>query len=219
MKIESKIIWDLPLRVFHWLLMFAVIAAIASAKAGNLFVHEKAGISVLSLILFRVIWGFIGSHHARFANFLATPKAVFAYIKKRWAGDRKHYPGHAPTGAWATLAILLVLGGMGSFGLMAQNDILYRAPLADFVGEFSKTATNFHHIGERVVIAVIALHIIALLVYRYGLKIKLLPAMLHGGKDEAAPPISKTKQIFGLVLLATILIIAHSLGMIGNRYY
>lgn len=215
----QAVIWDLPLRVFHWLLVAAVIASIASAKLGNTFVHEKAGITVAALVVFRLIWGFAGSHHARFARFLVGPGRVIGYLKARRDGDRQAHPGHAPTGGWATLVILLVFGAMASLGLMAHDDVLYEGPLAGWAGSFSTTATRLHHLGEKIVFAVIALHLLAMLAYGFLLKINLVPAMIHGGSDPARPPISWQHQLAGMVLLAGILAIAHSLGMMGDRFY
>ena len=203
------VIWDLPLRLFHWLLMLAVIGAIASAKLGSTFWHEKAGLSVAALIVFRIIWGFVGSHHARFSNFLTSPLKVFAYIKSRINGDRSHYPGHMPTGAWATVAILLIIGAMATLGMMSTDDVLYYGPLASLVGDFSSTATSLHHMGERAVFAIIGLHVAALVIYFVALKINLLPAMVFGGEDKSVSPISTTRQIAGLVLMATLLLTAH----------
>lgn len=216
---KSVEIWDIPLRLFHWLLMVSVIASIGSVKAGNMFVHEKAGISVAALLIFRVIWGFAGNRHARFAHFLTGPGRVIAYIKSRMGGERGIHPGHAPTGGWATMVILMVFAGMASMGLMAHDDVLYEGPLAAWAGDFTDTATRLHHLGEKLVFAVIAMHLLAMLIYRFWLKINLVPAMLHGGRDEVRQPSSKTRQIAGVMVLAAVLITAHALGMSGERFY
>ena len=220
---RKPVVWDLPLRLFHWLLTLSVIAAVASVKTGNMFVHEKAGITVATLVVFRLVWGFAGSRHARFAEFMTGPAAVLSYIRKRLAGDRAYHPGHAPTGGWATVMILAVLAGMATMGLMAEDDVLYQGPLAVWAGDFTKTATKLHHIGEKFVIAVVVLHLLALLVYRMWLKINLLPPMIHGGVDSAASANPKaptaSRQIAGVALLAAMLAVAHALGMIGFRLY
>lgn len=210
-------VWDLPLRVFHWGLMLSVFGAIASGKNGELYWHEKCGLTVLGLVVFRIIWGFVGSHHARFQHFVRAPKAVIAYIKSRRAGDRSHQPGHAPTGAYATLAILGILLAMASLGTMSHDDILYEGPLAAYVGGFSDTAKSLHHIGEKFVFLIIALHLLALLVYRFKLKIKLLPAMVKGGTSKGITPISRRHQAAGFLLMAVAVGLAHSLSFLGDR--
>lgn len=221
---KHPVVWDLPLRLFHWLLVLSVIAAVGSVKTGNMFVHEKAGITVAGLVVFRLVWGLVGSRHARFSRFVRGPLAVAAYIRKRLGGDRAYHPGHAPTGGWATVLMLAVLAGMASLGLMANDDVLYQGPLASWAGDFSGTATTLHHIGERFVIAVVVLHLLALLAYRVLLGINLLPPMIHGGEDNGPDGgsdsgTSTAYQVSGVVLLAAILAVGHGLGMGGLRYY
>ena len=138
----STPIWDFPLRLFHWLLMLAIIGAIASGKAENWFVHEKMGLAVLGLIGFRLIWGMIGGHHARFLNFPLRMSSLKAYLRERGSGHRHHHPGHAPTGAWATLLMLAVFGAIAVSGTMSNNDILFEGPLAAWVGNNSDTVTE-----------------------------------------------------------------------------
>ena len=75
---KHGVIWDLPLRLFHWGLVLAVLGAVISSKNGMMFWHEKMGLTVLGLLGFRIIWGFVGSHHARFSNFLVSPSKVVA---------------------------------------------------------------------------------------------------------------------------------------------
>lgn len=213
------VIWDLPLRVFHWLLLVAVVGSIVSSRVGDNFWHEKSGITVAGLVVFRLIWGIVGSHHARFSNFLVGPMAVLAYIRWRVNGARDHAPGHGPTGAWATMVILAFLVGMASLGLMSNDDVLYEGPLVAWVGSFTDTASTLHRRGEWFLFGLIGLHLAAIVFYRLGLKIRLLPAMIHGGRDTARPPVSARRQVAGMLLLITVLGVAHGLGMIGDRYY
>ena len=212
-------IWDLPLRVFHWSLAIAVFVAIGSAKNGVMYVHEKAGLTVLGLVIFRIIWGFVGSHHARFKNFMTMPKSVLDYIQTRRLGDRQHRPGHAPTGAYATLAILMVLLAMASFGTMANDDVLYEGPLAAYVGDFTNQARRIHHLIEKLVFLLIALHFLAIATYRFKLGIKLIPPMVTGGRDDTIIKISRRHQIFGLVLMAAIVAATQSIGVLGDRFF
>ncbi len=213
------VIWDLPLRLFHWALLVSVVGAIGSGKNGFMFWHEKFGLTIIGLVVFRIIWGFVGSHHARFANFMVGPKKVVSYIALRRRGDRSHIPGHAPTGAYATILILAVLLVMAALGTMSNDDILYEGPLAAYVGAFTHDARSYHHLMEKAVFFVIALHVIALVVYRLALKINLIPAMVHGGKDLNVMPISRGRQWAGLMLLVLAVLAAQSLGLLGDRFY
>ena len=182
-KIEDEVggmIWDLPLRLFHWLLAVAVIVSIGSVKNENMFVHEKSGLTILGLLGFRLVWGLIGSHHARFVHFVKSPGEVISYIRGRFAGNRDHQPGHAPSGGYATMAILLVLSVMASLGLMANDDVLYEAPLAAWAGEFTQPASFWHRRIEVLIFAIIVLHLAAIATYRFLLGQNLIPAMIHG---------------------------------------
>ena len=218
-NLKGGAIWDFPLRVFHWGLAIAVFVAIGSAKNGVMYVHEKAGLTVLGLVIFRIIWGFMGSHHARFKNFMTMPKAVWAYIQSRRKGDRSYHPGHAPTGAYATLAILMVLLAMASFGTMANDDVLYEGPLAAYVGDFTNEARRIHHMIEKLVFLIIALHLVAIAVYRFKLGIKLIPPMVTGGRDDTITKISRRRQIFGFVLMAACVAATQSIGLMGDRFF
>lgn len=212
-------VWDVPIRLFHWMLMLAVIGSVISGKTENWFWHEKMGLTILGLVGFRLIWGVIGTRHARFANFPLSPRGVISYMRSRLSGDRHRVPGHAPTGAWATILLLAVLGSMASFGSMANNDVLFEGPLAAWAGEYSNTATDWHKTLEPVLFIVLAAHILALLIYRIWLKINLVPAMVTGGQDTSIQPFSRRHQMAGILLLLAMVTGAQLLGLIGERYY
>lgn len=108
---------------------------------------------------------------------------------------------------------------MAIFGSMANNDILFEGPLAAWAGDFSSTASDAHNTLQWAVFGVIALHLLAIIIYRVWLKIKLTPAMVTGGINHDAPPISLSKQIFGVILLIAMVAGAESLALIGDRFY
>lgn len=213
---QTGIVWDIPVRIFHWGLVISTIGAVASSKIGIMFWHEKMGLTILGLIGFRIIWGFVGTPHARFRHFMVRPRAVIHYIKQRLGGDRTYHPGHAPTGAYATVLILLIFGVMAILGTMAHDDIFYEGPLAAYVGGFSDNARHYHHMMERLIIAVLVLHLLAILVYRLALKIDLLSPMIKGGQDKAVPPPSLLHQTMGIILLVAMVGAAHSLSLLGG---
>ena len=221
-KIEDEaggMIWDLPLRLFHWLLAVAVIVSIGSVKNENMFVHEKSGLTILGLLAFRLVWGLVGSHHARFVHFVRSPGEVIAYISRRFAGNRDHHAGHAPSGGYATVAILLVLSVMASLGLMSNDDVLYEAPLAAWAGEFTQTASFWHRRIEVLIFAIIVLHLAAIAAYRFLLGQNLIPAMIHGGRDSNTAPVSWRLQVSGVVLLSGFVLLAQFLGYDASRFY
>ena len=108
---------------------------------------------------------------------------------------------------------------MASLGLMANDDVLYEGPLAAFVGDFTNQARQYHHNVSKLVIVMIIIHLAAIAIYRFKLKIKLIPAMVHGGKDDKTRRLSGSHQLFGLILMAACIAASQSIGLIGDRFY
>ena len=129
MKISVHI-WDWPLRLFHWLLVLAVVGSFATGKLGGNLTdwHARLGGLVLGLLVFRLIWGFIGSTHARFANFFPTFSRLALYLRGEWQGV-----GHNPAGALAIFALLATLALLVATGLFANDDIGFEGPLFHLV--------------------------------------------------------------------------------------
>jgi cytochrome b len=181
-------VWDLPIRVFHWLLLALVVFSFISIKIGGNWVqyHEYSGYAILTLLLFRLAWGLIGSQTARFSDFVTSPANTLRYLKGQAA---KASLGHNPLGAWSVLGLLFVLLLQATTGLIIDDEIATKGPLADKVpAAWVALATTIHRINEKVILALVALHIIAIIVYtRRGEK--LINAMWTGLKvSEAHQP-------------------------------
>ena len=116
-------IWDLPTRLFHWLLVALIAGAFITENLGVMEWHGRVGLAILGLIVFRIIWGFVGSTYARFCTFIRGPQAIKAYLKGEW-----HGLGHNPLGALSVLGILATVGlqvGTGLFQMMtAASSVL-----------------------------------------------------------------------------------------------
>jgi len=177
-------VWDLPTRLFHWLLVALIAFSWWSAENDELDLHIWAGMAVLSLLLFRLLWGLFGSSTARFASFVRGPRAVLAYLK-----DANSWPfaGHTPLGALSVLALLGVIAAEVGLGLVAvDEDGLAEGPLAHLVSlDMSDIATDLHEDLFNVLLALIALHLAAILYYRLRGK-RLAGAMVTG--KGALPP-------------------------------
>jgi cytochrome b len=177
-------VWDLPIRVFHWLLAALVVGAFVTAKIGGtaMILHERFGVAILALVIFRLVWGVVGSRHARFASFLKGPGAVIAAVRQGWQGL-----GHSPLAGWSVLALLGALGLQAISGLFANDDIAFEGPLAARVsGRVSRWLTDLHHTNEWVLIALIGLHLAAIAWYALVAKRNLVRPMISG--DAPAPP-------------------------------
>jgi len=174
-------LWDLPVRIFHWSLVAAVTAVIATGKIGGDMMewHGRAGLAIVGLVAFRLSWGFLGSTHARFTSFLPSPAGILAYLQGRWRGI-----GHNPLGALSVLALLAVLGVQAGTGLFSNDDIAFTGPLIDLVDEeVSQLLTGWHHKLVNVIFALLGLHIAAIFYYVKFKKDNLVKPMVTGWKD------------------------------------
>ena len=119
------LVWDLPVRLFHWLLVMLVIVSFVTGELGGTWmqIHLWSGYTILGLLLFRLAWGFIGGHHARFSSFVRGPNAVRRYARTLWDRSAPRHLGHNPLGGWSVLAMLLLLLFQVATGLFANDDI------------------------------------------------------------------------------------------------
>ncbi|WP_434515422.1 cytochrome b/b6 domain-containing protein [Dechloromonas sp. ARDL1] len=183
MNSKRIFLWDLPTRLFHWLLMASVIAAVVTGQMGGNLIewHGKIGILIAGLLAFRVVWGVVGSTYARFAHFFPTPAKIKAYLSGRWRGE-----GHNPLGALSVFGLIVLLLVQVVSGLLANDDIAFTGPLADLVSrELSNRLTGVHHLLSNVLIGLVALHIVAIAFYGHVKKHNLIKPMITGWKDDA----------------------------------
>jgi len=206
----KAIIWDLPLRVFHWALVICVVVSVVSAKLGATAVHERSGLTVMGLILFRVIWGGIGSQTARFTTFVKSPAAVLASARHLVIGQTDNQSGHSALGGYATLLLLMVCLVMAVTGSFSTDDILYDGPFAHLAPDYVNTASRIHHLTEKILFAVIAMHVLALFIYFWRLKKNLVPAMITGRRANAIGPsgrLSSSRTVLGLALMLCLIVL------------
>lgn len=173
-------VWDLPTRIFHWTLVGLVIDAYVSFKFGDtrMIWHQWNGYAILTLVAFRLIWGVVGSSTARFAGFLRGPGAILAYLR----GGRKTL-GHNPLGGLMVVALLLALAFQGGMGLFATDDVIVNGPLKHTVSNgTSAIMTTGHKIGFWLIVALVALHVIAVAFYLLVKKDNLILPMFTGWK-------------------------------------
>lgn len=182
-------VWDLPTRLFHWLLVFLVVALVTTGYIGGdaLAWHARFGYAVLTLLLFRIVWGFVGGHWSRFASFLYAPRSVVAYLQGRARPD--HLVGHSPLGAGSVLAMLLVLLAQVSTGLISDDEISFTGPLNRFVSSSTGFAAMTYHraVGQWLVIALVLLHVAAVLWYLKKKGQDLVRPMVTGDKLMTTP--------------------------------
>jgi cytochrome b len=200
-------IWDLPTRLFHWALFVCVVGLIITGNiGGNLMTwHFRLGYCVMTLLLFRIVWGLIGGKWSRFASFIYAPSTVIAYLKGQ--GKPEHSAGHNPLGAGSVFALLAFLAAQVGTGLISDDEITNQGPLARFVSNASVNLANWWHkdVGKWVIAALIVLHIAAILFYLHKKKENLIKPMLHGDKQMLEPvepsKDNATSRILALVVL------------------
>ncbi|QHE78083.1 cytochrome b/b6 domain-containing protein [Hydrogenophaga sp. PBL-H3] len=177
-------VWDLPTRLFHWLLAAAVVGLVITANIGGNWMnwHLRLGYAVLALLLFRVVWGFVGGHWSRFGSFLFAPSTVVSYLRGKTQPE--HRVGHSPLGALSVFALLTVLLAQVGTGLMSDDEIAFFGPLVRFVsGDTVALATGYHkNVGKFIVIGLVVLHVLAVFFYKWVKKDNLIRPMVVGDK-------------------------------------
>lgn len=195
-------LWDLPTRLFHWLLVLAVIAAVVSGQlGGNLIeVHGKIGLAIVGLITFRLVWGFAGSTYARFAQFFPTPARIKVYLKGEWRGL-----GHNPLGGLSVFALIFLLTVQVTSGLFSNDDIAFVGPLFELIDKsLSDRLSGIHHLLSNVLIALVVLHVGAVIFHGRVKKDDLVKPMLTGWKEGATGEPARGGGIIALVVALVI---------------
>lgn len=193
MKVIS--VWDLPLRLFHWLLVVSVVAAYVSAKVGGAWIdwHGRIGLFIVGLLIFRIVWGFLGSTHARFKTFFPTFSRLVSYFKGHWHGI-----GHNPLGALSVLALLTLVATQVGSGLFANDDISFTGPLASLIDkDQSDQFTRWHNSSFNILLVLVIMHVLAIVYHRLVKKNNLVGPMVTGKKkvpkelaEKVAPSIN-----------------------------
>jgi cytochrome b len=176
-------VWDLPTRLFHWLLVAAIGVMWWSAEYHRMDIHIAIGGVVLGLLVFRLVWGAIGGSTARFVRFVKGPRAIAGYL----AGRAAPAPGHNPLGGWSVVAMLLLLGVQVGLGLFATDeDGFVAGPLSHYITyDSARKLAHNHHLVFNILLAVMALHVAAILFYALVRKTNLVGPMLHGRSNLA----------------------------------
>jgi cytochrome b len=191
-------VWDLPTRLFKWSLAGSVITAWLSTYLDDpaMNVHKFAGYTILTLVLFRVFWGFVGGTSARFSAFVRSPARAIEYLRALRAGRARPYLGHNPAGGLMIMALLLACGAQAALGLFASDGVLASGPFADMVGDqASGWAARLHSFWAYAILGLVVVHVAVNLFYQFVKGENLIGAMITGRKrpahyqdaDEAEP--------------------------------
>jgi cytochrome b len=185
-------VWDLPIRLFHWLLVACITGSFITINLSDEFIqwHAYFGYSILTLLIFRIVWGFVGSTHARFTSFFPTKKAIFDYL----SGRSPRVLGHNPIGAISIFILLLVLSIQVVTGLFIDDEVSFQGPLTKYVSSsVSSFLSEIHEGNQLVILVLITIHIAAIIFYKKFKKENLIKPMISG--DIEIDPSEETKYL------------------------
>jgi cytochrome b len=205
-------VWDLATRIFHWSLVLLFIAAWVTIENRMMEAHEYIGHTLLALLLFRVIWGVIGSTTARFSHFITNPLKALGYLKLSLSLRSPHSTGHNPAGGWMVVIMLLFIGFQVLSGMYANDDLGFSGALSDSVSKsMSDTFTQLHALNFQLLIALVWIHLVAVFFYVLVKNEHLIKAMFSGKKPSTQinptdqlsfAPLYKAAFCFALSLIA-----------------
>jgi cytochrome b len=203
---QAVLVWDLPTRLFHWVLVALFATSIVTGKVGGnaITYHMWSGYAILTLLMFRIVWGFVGGRHARFASFVRGPSAVIGYAKSLFSGQPITHLGHNPLGGWSVIAMLAALLLQASTGLFVDDEVATQGPLNKYVsGATASLLTTIHRLNAKVLFALVALHVAAVLFYLFAKRENLVRPMIHGKKaSQSSAADGHASALGGAVILA-----------------
>lgn len=205
---QTTRVWDLPTRLFHWLLAAAIIGLVLTGQIGGSWMewHFRLGYSVLTLLLFRLVWGFIGGYWSRFTTFFYSPVTIWRYL--RGEDKPEHGVGHNPLGFLSVLGLLGFTALQVAAGLFSDDEIANSGPLSKFAsGDWVSRATDYHtKVGKFILLALVLLHIAAIVVYKVKKGQNLVAPMVHGDK-QTETGLASARDTAGTRLLALLVLL------------
>ena len=177
------LVWDAPVRVFHWLVVVLVTAAYATLKLNWIDWHVRVGETLLALVIARLLWGCFGSETARFRSFVASPAAALRHLRHLFRREPDVQVGHNAAGGWMVLLLLALLLVETLSGLYVNNEIADEGPLSAVVPVWLANAIGaLHGLAWDVLLAAVALHVLVIALYAMAKGHNLLRPMLTGYK-------------------------------------
>ena len=227
---EKRLIWDLPLRLFHWLFALSIIASYVTAKLGFDWMqwHFYLGYWTIGLLVFRMLWGIFGPRHARFGSFIHNPSAIWLYLKGMFNPESARSIGHNPVGGLMVLLMLLLVAVQAGTGLFTTDAVVWAGPYNPSVSESTAGfLSTVHDWNFNFIIGAVVLHIGAILFYAFYKKQNLVVPMLHGHLPAVMVPeheAIKSSQLFKALVVSLVAagfvywLLAHAPVVSDNTY-
>jgi cytochrome b len=204
---EKIKVWDLPIRIFHWGMVCLFFTSWVSADQGFMTLHLVSGSAILALLLFRIVWGFVGSTTARFSDFLGYPGRTLRYLGLLFSSEQPVYSGHNPAGGWMVMALLACLCIQVSTGLFSNDDVRFNAPLSLLVSkELSDQLTVFHGTFFNFILVLVWMHLVAVF-FHLSVKGENLIGPMFTGKKHVDHVPAGTGLMFAPLPLALLLLV------------
>jgi len=205
---RAVLVWDAPTRLFHWLLVALIAISWTTGSLGNdwLRYHFWSGYAILTLVLFRIVWGVIGGTHARFANFVRGIPSALHHARELLRPGPTSDVGHNAVGGWMVVMLLLVLLVQTTTGLFADDDIVTTGPLGDLVSSSTRARlTTLHKYNFELIQILAGLHILAVLAFLVVKRQNLIGAMISGRKRGLAPSVGDAARAHPALAAAALL--------------
>jgi cytochrome b len=211
--IRVILVWDVWTRLFHWLTAALIVVAYITYRFGWMEWHARAGDAVLTLVVFRLLWGFFGSQTARFSRFVAAPQAAFAHLAQIFRREPDRQVGHNAAGGWMVLLLLALVLGEALSGIYVQNDVANQGPLSEITpARVANAITASHWIFWDALLGAMSLHVLAIIVYAAVKGQDLLRPMVSGQKrlpaDVAQPPVAGALRAALLLAISALAVAA-----------
>lgn len=208
-------VWDVPVRLFHWTLVLLMLALVITGKFldGAIDQHAVLGQAAIVLVIFRMLWGIVGSSYARFSQFVRGPSDVLTYARSLFTSKHEFSVGHNPLGGWMVLVLLVVVLSQAILGLFSNDDILFDGPLSYLISkETSDYITSLHSDLFNILLVLVGLHISAVIWHKLFKGEDLLSAMLSGYKK--LPPGTDAENAHGDSIWLALVLLAISAGVV-----
>lgn len=201
-SMQYKLIWDWPVRLFHWSIVLLLAASWGTAELGLMELHHYSGYAVATLVLFRLAWGVVGPRYTRFTSFVAGPRRVLRYLRSWAGGDAPAPAGHTPAGGWMILCLLALLVAQVATGMLNSHDGLDAGPWYwAAAGPLREFANRWHARLFDLLLVFSAVHVIAVLLHRLQPGVDLVVPMFTGRKRTAEPAIPGSRLPLACLLL------------------
>jgi cytochrome b len=191
-------VWDLPVRLFHWIITVLFVFQLVTGKVGGDLMpwHKLSGYTILTLILFRILWGFAGSTHARFSSFAAGPAKTWRFARRLFSRQAVPQLGHNPLGGWSVMAMVGTLALQAVTGLFANDGVSHEGPLAPLVSlDVSNFMTDIHDWNVKLVVVLVTIHVLAVVFHLVVKRDEIVVPMFTGVKHVSPQMLRERREM------------------------